>query len=57
MILLFISFNPFGIGREHNVAKDFKDRNILIFQNDWGINWALEHNKGLILSGVGKSDE
>ena len=38
-------------------VKDFKDRNILIFQNDWGINWALEHNKGLILSGVGKSDE
>ena len=31
-------------------VKDFKDRNILIFQNDWGINWALEHNKGLILS-------
>ncbi len=38
-------------------VKDFKDRNILIFQNDWGINWALDHNKGLILSGVGKSDE
>ena len=35
-------------------VKDFKDRNILIFQNDWGINWALDHNKGLILSGVGK---
>ncbi|MDB1941760.1 peptide chain release factor 3, partial [Clostridium tertium] len=38
-------------------VKDFKDRNILIFQNDWGISWALDHNKGLILSGVGKSDE
>ena len=38
-------------------VKDFKDRNILIFQNDWGINWALDHNKGLILSGVGKSEE
>ncbi|MGL5153021.1 MAG: peptide chain release factor 3 [Clostridium sp.] len=37
-------------------VRDFKDRNILIFQNDWGINWALEHNKGLILSGVGKSE-
>ena len=38
-------------------VKDFKDRDLIIFQNDWGINWALEHNKGLILSGVGKSDE
>ena len=26
-------------------------------QNDWGINWALDHNSGLVLSGVGKSDE
>ena len=38
-------------------VKDFKDRNILIFQNDWGISWALDHNKGLILSGVGKSED
>lgn len=36
---------------------DLKDRKILIFQNDWGINWALDHNKGLILSDVGKSDD
>ena len=38
-------------------VKDFKDRDLIIFQNDWGINWALDHNKGLVLSGVGKSDE
>ena len=38
-------------------VKDFKDRDIIIFQNDWGIHWALEHNKGLILSGVGKSED
>lgn len=38
-------------------VKDFKDRNLLIFQNDWGISWALEHNKDLVLSGVGKSDD
>ncbi|MPQ43373.1 peptide chain release factor 3 [Clostridium tarantellae] len=37
-------------------VKDFKDRNLLIFQNDWGISWALDHNNGLILSGVGKAD-
>ena len=38
-------------------VKDLKDRNLLIFQNDWGISWALEHNKGLILSSVGKSED
>ena len=38
-------------------VKDFKDRDLIIFQNDWGINWALDHNKGLVLSGVGKSDD
>ena len=35
-------------------VKDLKDRNLLIFQNDWGISWALDHNKGIVLSGVGK---
>ncbi|MBD7911803.1 peptide chain release factor 3 [Clostridium cibarium] len=37
-------------------VKDLKDRNLLIFQNDWGISWALEHNKGIVLSGVGKTE-
>jgi Peptide chain release factor RF-3 len=38
-------------------VKDLKDRNLLLFQNDWGINWALDHNKGLILSDIGKNNE
>jgi peptide chain release factor 3 len=38
-------------------VRDLKDRNLLIFQNDWGINWALDHNKGLILSDIGKNNE
>ena len=37
-------------------VKDLRDRNLLIFQNDWGISWALEHNDGLVLSGVGKTE-
>jgi peptide chain release factor 3 len=35
-------------------VRDLKDRNLLIFQNDWGISWALDHNKGLVLSDIGK---
>lgn len=36
-------------------VKDLRERNLLLFQNDWGISWALEHNKGLVLSDVGKN--
>jgi len=38
------------------LVKDLKDRNILLFQSDWGISWALEHNKGLVLSNIGKAE-
>ncbi|WP_142414290.1 peptide chain release factor 3 [Hathewaya massiliensis] len=38
------------------LVKDLKDRNILLFQNDWGISWALDHNKDLVLSNIGKSE-
>jgi peptide chain release factor 3 len=39
------------------IVKDFKDRDLLLFQNEWGIRWALDHNKGLVLSDMGKSDD
>jgi peptide chain release factor 3 len=38
------------------VVKDLKDRDILIFQSEWAISWALEHNRGLVLSDIGKSE-
>lgn len=38
-------------------VKDMKDRNLLIFQNDWGITWALDKNPNVVLSGIGKSDD
>ena len=52
-----IDMEKLNLTSDTKKVKDFKDRNILIFQNDWGITWALEHNKGLILSGVGKSED
>ncbi|WP_066890374.1 peptide chain release factor 3 [Clostridium nigeriense] len=52
-----IDMDKLNLTSDAKKVKDFKDRNILIFQNDWGISWALDHNKGLVLSGVGKSDE
>lgn len=38
-------------------VKDLKGRDILIFQSDWAISWALEHNKGLVLSDIAKNVE
>ena len=38
------------------IVNDFKDRDLIIFQNDWGISWALDHNKGLVLSNIGKEE-
>lgn len=37
------------------LVKDLKERNILLFQSEWGISWALDHNKGLVLSSIGKA--
>ncbi len=31
-------------------VQDMKDRYLLLFANQWSINWALEHNEGLELS-------
>jgi peptide chain release factor 3 len=52
-----VDMDSLNLTSDTKKVKDFKDRNLLIFQNDWGISWALDHNKGLILSGVGKSEE
>jgi peptide chain release factor 3 len=38
------------------IVKDLKGRDILIFQSEWAIGWALDHNKGLMLSDIGKSE-
>jgi len=38
-------------------VKDMRDRNLLLFQSEWSIGWALDHNKGLTLSGVAKSED
>lgn len=31
-------------------VQDMKGRYLLLFSNQWSINWALEHNEGLELS-------
>lgn len=46
-----------AITSDSKMVKDLKDREILLFQSDWAISWALDHNKGLVLSDIGKSEE
>ncbi|WP_032122284.1 peptide chain release factor 3 [Clostridium amazonitimonense] len=52
-----LEMNTLNLTSDTKKVVDLKDRNILIFQNEWGINWALEHNKDLILSDVGKTTD
>lgn len=51
-----VDMDSLNLTSDTRKVKDIKDRNLLIFQNDWGISWALDHNDGLILSDVGKSE-
>ncbi|WP_426348384.1 peptide chain release factor 3 [Alloiococcus sp. CFN-8] len=52
-----IDMDSLNLTSDTKKVKDFKERNLLIFQNDWGISWALERNKGLVLSDIGKAQE
>ncbi|MDP4147184.1 MAG: peptide chain release factor 3 [Bacillota bacterium] len=50
-----IDVDSLNITSDTRRVKDLKDRSLLIFQSDWAISWALEHNKGLVLSDIGKN--
>ena len=51
-----IDVDKLNLTSDTKKVTDFKDRNLLIFQNTWGITWALEHNEGIVLSDVGKAE-
>lgn len=40
---------------DSKLVKDLNDRNLILFQSDWSIGWALEHNNGLVLSDISKA--
>ena len=52
-----IDIEKLNLTSDTRIVKDLKDRDLLVFQNDWGISWALDHNKGLILSDMGKNND
>lgn len=55
----FIRWLPEGTEAEQlklssstKLAKDLKDRPVVLFENDWSMRWAEENNKGLVLSDI-----
>lgn len=33
-----------------SLAQDGRDRDVILFENEWSIRWAIEHNEGLLLA-------
>ncbi|ADL50437.1 peptide chain release factor 3 [Clostridium cellulovorans] len=52
-----VSVDKLSITSDTKPVRDLKDRDILLFQSEWAVSWALEHNKGLELSGIGKAED
>ncbi len=50
-----VPVDKLSLTSDTRLVKDIKDRSILLFQSDWGIGFALEHNPGLVLSAIGKA--
>lgn len=49
-----IKIDDLNLTSDTKKAEDLKGRNILIFQNTWGIQWAIDKNPSIILSDIGK---
>ena len=32
------------------IAKDREDRDVILFESEWSIDWALNNNEGLVLT-------
>ena len=52
----WIDPNTLNLNSDTKRVKDLKGRNLLIFRNNWGIKWALDQNKNLVLNEVGNID-
>lgn len=52
-----IKVEDLNITSDTRLVKDLKGRDILLFQSDWAISWALDHNKGLVLSDISKNND
>ena len=51
-----VDLDTLDITSDTRLVVDLRGRNILLFQNEWGIAWVLSHNQNLTLTDVGKVD-
>lgn len=52
-----IDVEKLDLTSDTKVVKDSKDRILLLFQNDWGIRWVLDHNENVKLSDIAKNED
>ena len=50
-----IELKKLNLTSDTKKVQDTKGRYLLLFSNQWSINWALEHNEGLLLSEFSRS--
>ena len=50
-----IDLNSLNLSSDTRKVQDLRGNNLLLFSNQWGINWATERNKGLELSEFSKN--
>lgn len=48
-----VNVEDLSLTSDSKLLKDTKDRDVILFSNEWGISWALDHNKGLELAAIG----
>ena len=50
-----LDYKSLSLSSESKLVQDFKENHLLLFTSEWNIKWALERNKGLLLSEFGKN--
>jgi len=45
-----VDVKSLSLSSDSKVVQDFKGNFLILFANEWNINWALERNKGLTLA-------
>ncbi len=50
-----IELKKLNLTTDTRKVQDMRGRYLLLFSNQWSIDWALEHNQGLLLSEFGKA--
>ena len=42
--------NDLTLSSDTRIVQDIKGNKLLLFSSEWNIDWAMNHNKGLVLA-------